>query len=377
MARVHRVYLVPGMFGFGRLAGYDYFEHVRREIGARFDAAGVRWGLEVVPTPPTASIRRRSRVLAETILASCGTDDGPIHLVGHSTGGLDARLLATPGVNLGYLETSGAFRGRLASIVSINTPHYGTPLAQFFATVSGTRLLYALSLLTVTTLTASGPPLTAASSLLAAVGGIDEALGLDLRVLEKSTDVLLRFVGERGQVEVREWLEGIRLDQGGILQISPESMDLFNASADDAPGVRYGCLVSASPAPKANSFAASVKTVYDALSRAIYGTIFAVTSRPHPHYPLPEVSDALVERLRAGLGFVPEPHHCDGVVPTRSQLWGELLWCGPADHLDVVGHFRDSHAPSVHTDWLASGAGYDRKSFGDAMDAVARFLLES
>ncbi len=376
MARVHRVYLVPGMFGFGRLAGYDYFEHVRRELGDRFDGAGARWGLEVVPTPPTASIRRRARVLAETILRSCGDDDGPIHIVGHSTGGLDARLLATPGVNLGYLHTSGSFRSRIASVISVNTPHYGTPLAQFFATVSGTRLLYALSLLTVTTLTASGPPLTAASSLLAAMGGIDEALGLDLRVLEKSTEVLLRFLGERSQAEVREWLEGIRLDQGGILQISPEAMDLFNASADDAPGVRYACLVSASPAPKANTFASSVKTVYDALSRAIYGTIFTVTARPHPHYPLPEVSAGVAERLRQGLGFVPEPHHCDGVVPTRAQLWGELLWCGSADHLDVVGHFRDSETPSVHTDWLASGASFNRARFAEAMDAVAQFVLE-
>ncbi|MBC7174305.1 MAG: hypothetical protein H5U40_17805, partial [Polyangiaceae bacterium] len=253
MARVHRVYLVPGMFGFGRLAGYDYFEHVRRELGARFDGAGIRWGLEVVPTPPTASIRRRARVLAETIVKSCGDDGGPIHIIGHSTGGLDARLLATPGVNLGYLDTKGSFRSRIASVVSINCPHHGTPLAQFFATVSGTRILYALSLLTVTTLTASGPPLTAATSLLAAVGGIDEALGIDLRVLDRATDVLLRFLGERSQAEVREWLEGIRLDQGGILQISPEAMDLFNASADDAPGVRYGCLVGASPAPMSNS----------------------------------------------------------------------------------------------------------------------------
>jgi hypothetical protein len=375
MARVHRVYLIPGMFGFGRLAGYDYFEHVRRELGARFDAAGERWGLEVVATPPTASIRRRARDHADTILESCGDDDGPIHLIGHSTGGLDARLLATPGVNLGYLKTSGAFRSRIASVVTMNCPHYGTPLAQFFATVSGTRLLYALSLLTVTTLTVGGPPLTAASSLLAAVGGIDAALGLDIRVLDRATEVLLRFLGEKGQSEVRAWLEGIRLDQGGIIQLTPEAMDLFNASADDAPGVRYGSVVSASPSPGPFQFASTVKTVYDALSGAIYGTIFAVTSRPHPHYPIPDAPSVMLETLRAGLGFLPEEHHCDGVVPTRSQLWGELLWCGPGDHLDVVGHFRDDHTPSVHTDWLSSGAVHDRRAFGAAMDAIARFLL--
>jgi hypothetical protein len=118
-----------------------------------------------------------------------------------------------------------------------------------------------------------------------------------------------------------------------------------------------------------------VKTVYDALSGAIYSTIFAVTSRPHPHYPLPDAPAEMVEAFRAGLGFVPEAHHCDGVVPTRSQIWGELLWCGPADHLDVVGHFRDDQAPALHTDWLASGSTHGRDAFGASIDAIARFLL--
>ena len=40
---------------------------------------------------PTASIRRRATRLAELIAKTCEDDDSPIHLLGHSTGGLDAR----------------------------------------------------------------------------------------------------------------------------------------------------------------------------------------------------------------------------------------------------------------------------------------------
>ena len=66
----------------------------------------------------------------------------------------------------------------------------------------------------------------------------------------------------------------------------------------------------------------------------------------------------------------------DGIVPTLSMLNGRLLWCGMADHLDVVGHFRDDHRPARHTDWLASGAQFNRAGFKEAMDAIARFILE-
>ena len=93
---LHHVYLTPGMFGFARLASFDYFAHVAHGLERRFKAAGHQVNLQVVDVSPTASIRRRAAKLAEVVGKTAGTE-GPIHLLGHSTGGLDARFVASPG----------------------------------------------------------------------------------------------------------------------------------------------------------------------------------------------------------------------------------------------------------------------------------------
>ncbi len=375
MDELHRVYLIPGMFGFAKLAGYDYFEHVERALTERFAQAGVRFILEVVPTPPTASIRRRARNVAESIARTASDGTGPIHLMGHSTGGLDARLLACPTVDVGLPGASLDFRHRLRTVVTMNTPHFGTPLAQFFATVSGTRLLYALSLLTVTTLKLGGPPLTVFSTLVAALGGVDDMFGMDIHLMDRAVELLLRFIGDRRRDEVKMWLEGVRLDQGGILQITPEAMDLFNATAEDAPSVRYGCIATASPPPGPIRLAARVRSPYAALSATIYTTLYTITARPNRQYPCPPPSDAAAKTIEVALGQEPNERLNDGIVPTLSMLWGELIWFGLGDHLDAVGHFHDDQKPPVHTDWLTCGARFGRARFAAEMDALAAFLL--
>src|SRR3954471_17540344 len=90
----HHVYLSPGMFGFGCLGSYNYFAYVERELKARFAAAGHELLAHVIEDLPTASIRRRATRLAEVIQQTGMTSDA-IHLVGHSTGGLDARLVSS------------------------------------------------------------------------------------------------------------------------------------------------------------------------------------------------------------------------------------------------------------------------------------------
>src|SRR5580704_10234256 len=144
---LHRLYLSPGMFGFGRLASYDYFAHLERALVERLRLLGHEVETHVVQVAPTASIRRRALKLAAAVASTCGgpTERGPIHFIGHSTGGLDARLVASPSVALPLKSDTLVWRDRIASVTTMNTPHYGTPVASFFTTVSGARMLHALS----------------------------------------------------------------------------------------------------------------------------------------------------------------------------------------------------------------------------------------
>lgn len=371
----HRIYFVPGMFGFGNLAGYDYFHHVRRALEQRFRDSGVDVVTEVVPTPPTSSLRHRARILAKAVRRTASEEGGPIHLVGHSTGGLDIRLVLSPSADLQSDAERLRWRPWVKSVVSLNAPHHGTPLAGYFATVAGTRVLYALSLLTVVSLTVGEPSLAVFSKLLAAVGGVEQLLGGDVRIISGVTDLVLRFVDREGRGEISDFLGKIRTDQGAIVQIMPEAMDLFNAAVEDNPKVRYGSVATAAPPPQAMRFARKVRSPYAALTAAMYTTLYQFTSQRPKMYPYatlsPEQAELFAKHVRSEVS-----DKCnDGVVPTLSQVWGELIWCGDGDHLDVLGHFQDDQEPTQHVDWMTSGAHFTRQRFDSAMDAIAKFQL--
>ena len=366
----HHIVLVPGLFGFAQLGGFDYFVHVEEALGQRFAEAGLECDFVLVSSPPTGSIVRRAQVLLESVDAACGKDDGPIHLIGHSTGGLDVRLAASPTGRPGLPD----WFDRVETATSISTPHYGTPLAHDLTTMAGRRLLIAISLLTFGTLRFGGLPLSALSPLIASLGKIDDALGLDIKILDRTIDLLLSFLSEEGLGEVRDWFDGIRADRGAVIQLTPESMDIFNAAVEDNSRVRYGCVVTRMPVPAPVKFASGIFSPASVLSAALFTTLYLGASRPSSVYPsptpAPEVGDFLAERF----GEPVEPSSNDGLVPTLSQLWGDIIWAGTADHLDILGHFQ-GEKDTRHTDWQVSGAGFDESDFDDAMDAVADFLL--
>jgi triacylglycerol esterase/lipase EstA (alpha/beta hydrolase family) len=366
----HHVVLVPGLFGFAQLGGFDYFAHVEEALGQRYAEAGLECDFVLVSSPPTGSIVWRAQVLLETVERTCGDEDGPIHLIGHSTGGLDLRLLASPTTRPGL----PAWFDRVQTAMTISTPHYGTPVAHDLTTLAGTRLLYALSLLTFGTLRFGGPPMTVLSPLIASLGKIDAALGLDIKVLDRTTDLLLGFLSEEGLSEVRDWFDGIRADRGAIIQLTPESMDIFNAAVEDNPSIRYGCVVTRTPPPGPVKVAASLLSPVRALSAALFTTLYVGASRPSSVYPSPTPVPEVQEYLEQRFGEPVQPSFNDGLVPTLSQLWGDIVWAGTADHLDILGHFQGDK-DLKHTDWQVSGAGFDEPDFDEAMDAITDYLL--
>jgi triacylglycerol lipase len=160
------VVLVHGLFGFDRIgvpgARFDYF----RGIAKHLQALGV--DAHAVRLPASASVPDRARELVAAIDA---LPHDRIDLIAHSLGGLDARYALT---HLGLAR-------RVRSLVTVGTPHHGTPLAD---------------------LALKGP--------LDWARRVVRALGVPLEALE--------------------WL-------------GTDALAAFNAQVIDAPGVRYACVV--------------------------------------------------------------------------------------------------------------------------------------
>lgn len=366
------IYLIPGLFGFARLAGHDYFMHLEAALHQRYRSQHGHVYVHVIPTPPTASLMTRATVAAEQV-ARTAKPGQPIHLVGHSTGGLDARLLLSPHTRLGLPATALAWRDQVRTLVTINCPHYGTPLAGYFTSAAGTRLLNALSLLTVTSLSIGNLPLTMLSGLVTSISTLDDRLGLELRVLDEITTYILRYVSPDGRAEITEYLHKVREDRGGIVQLMPEVMAVFNAAVGDSPRVRYGCIATAGPEPGPKHLAAAMLAPASALSRAIYTIVHRVTTTEDAAYPYATPTREQLEQLTADLGEAPDEDTVDGIVPTLSMLWGQLIYAGQADHLDIVGHFADDLRPQHHIDWLESGAPFSRAEFQRMVSAIVGF----
>ena len=119
---LHHGFLSFGQIRLGKLRIRGF-----RGIHSAIAERGHRVILESVH--PTASIERRARMLKRSIEASVGAGEKVI-VFGHSRGGLDCRYMTT---HLGMAD-------RVAALVTVCTPHRGSPYADWAMKNVGDRL---------------------------------------------------------------------------------------------------------------------------------------------------------------------------------------------------------------------------------------------
>lgn len=160
------VVLVHGFFGFDRIGVPGVRLHYFRGIVRHLESLG--YHAHAVKLPAVGSVPERARVLVEKIEA---LGHERVDIIAHSLGGLDAR----------YAIAHLGLASKVRSLVTIGTPHRGTPLASL--AVKG--------------------PLRLARKLVAALG----------------------------------------MPMNGIDWLTPEALERFNKEVPDVPGVRYACVV--------------------------------------------------------------------------------------------------------------------------------------
>ncbi len=373
----HHLFFVPGFLGFtrfgGTTGGIDYFVELPALMEATLRGLpGVKdVTSHLVQVTPTGSITARADAVARTISEQLGAlpslEGHAVHLIGHSTGGLDARLVVSPASRL---PTQSDSRRRwldaVRTVVTLNTPHAGTPIASFFASRLGGQLLDLVSTL------ASDSLARGAFSFPRALATAAARAPRPRGSLWLNRHPLLSAVGAltMGGPALIEYLQSIAVDQGALVQLSPEAMALANAAPiADHPGIRY--LSVASMARDRGTFSWLYgKDRPDLLFRLLQ----RIVSHSTPAYPCStEGSGQQTDQLARFFGDrQPALTDNDGVVPIHSQVWGELIWAGFGDHMDTVGHFGDE--PTGKAEWMVSGAGFTQGRFAAIAGAIAEGL---
>jgi len=345
------VILIPGFFGFGKFgaapgATLEYFAGVRAQIEQA--APGLRGRVVVHEPPPTGSIDERVASLHEAVRSvqegrplrhNAAVRATRIHLVGHSAGGVDARLYANSGfswVGGPRHEERRVALDALGHVITVSAPLAGTPIARN-AVFDRDLLLFGVHLVSILGMGSPRvpPSVMAAASGLARHAPRTSAFGALLRLVagldEQSSREVQEFFG--ALVEDRQLMTGLETGSMGSRTLG--------LRATEHPNLH--CYVSVSPPPRGFPLG---------FERLVYRLAYEATSRGEVPGVLPRgpvLGGRVFERLR-------DARPNDGVVPVASQtLDGTAAGIVEADHLDVVGHFEGGPGMTV----LKSNASFD------------------
>jgi triacylglycerol lipase len=364
----HHVLLVPGFFGFATLGEFAYFAHVRDFLAEVLPDAGVRGEVEVVHTIPTASLERRAAILCESVARLLEAGPASVSIVGHSSGGLDARLFASPGAAL----PTGADVERCArsvrAVVTVATPHHGTPVAHAFHSLLGGQLLRLLSVSTMYALRAGRLPI----GVVLRLARLFRRRAAPATLFQQLWSQLLRDFSAERREAIETFFAEVGADQGLLGQIPPAGAALFDAATQDREGTRYGCVVTRARPPGLRSFLSAGVDPYAHATHGLFVALYRLAARTPPDRV--KVPPERIAALSRAFRRVLDHRANDGMVPTLSQVRGELVRAVWADHHDVIGHFHHpTHVPP-HFDWVASGTGFTRSRFESVWKDVAAFV---
>jgi len=357
------VVLVPGFFGFRSFgtgeARIDYFARVERALRRTLDADFLHHDPSPYATGPLAK-RVETLFRALVPLAAGGAC---VHLIGHSTGGVDAQLVLNPRFEWPGGPTSSeraSVAAAVASVDAVSAPFFGTPIARR-TTVLGPTAMVLLHLLSITT---SAHDLRFAGGTLMLLSALLSRFGVGASANELFIQRFLSGVDATTAAEIRRFAGTVAADVGLLEDLVPERMADLQARIAGADPVPVRSWVTVAPTPRP---AFRLETLEAVGRRGLYALAHSLTE-PRTGEARPAPSGDWIGPATAG----DLAGASDGIVPIGSQTpngRAEGLVLG--DHLDVVGHFEGEGGGGT---FFKSGAGFDEACFEAFWDWVGRAI---
>jgi triacylglycerol lipase len=366
------VLLVPGFFGFGSLGDLSYFDRIRALLERRFESAGVQVQITEVDTLPTASLRVRAARVRDTLASIAAQGDVRIHIIGHSTGGLDARIAIAPTASLPGRASFQAYDS-VRTLVTVCCAHFGSPVATFFSGWFGRWTLRVGSRYLIWALERGRLPLALALRFAHWLLGLWRPFRNQPNTFDELFVKLALDLSDERRAELIYFLRAVSDDEALVFQLTPAGCDVLNACTAE-PNLRYGSVVARAARPRWRGFWRCFGDPYAMLIYPLYAFLYRLAARHEARW-IPEAVGKQRERLLEFYGELPSPRDNDGVAPTNSQVWGELVHATTADHLDVVGHFGSTQEGGHAGDWFPSHSGFDVERFEQLWADVAAFIL--
>lgn len=167
-----------------------------------------------------------------------------------------------------------------------------------------------------------------------------------------------------------EYLREVSSVQGAAIQLTLESMHLFNSAVADRPGVQYSCMITAA-APPPHAFQRSdFLSPHKAVAMLAFWVLYAMSSRASKAYPYTAMEPSELNLNKFSAPFEITPSSNDGIVPCQSQGYGKVLDIVLGDHLDIVGQFYGADG-EPYADWLPCGANFGEAEFRNAWARIA------